>query len=908
MRNKVFFTTMRSKIALIILILLLSSNCRSRGSSIHFSDVTESLGLDVLVSAHGISLGDWNGDQCLDIFVPSHGRLPSHLFENNCQGKFIDRIEQFGTEVTYRLYRQGGSHEEKIFLSPFLAVENKFRLNHETFLFHPPAMSRRSQPSYYIWRDLNTMAWHVRWAGERGDFAGTITWSIPAKVKTYGFNNPDRIRTSAHSLDFSSTIDSGEEKGVDILRSSFIRSDVTITFDLRINGRHSRKDIYIGSIGAHPWDDRFSLGRFKPLWIRPSYQPGLDIGYFLWRTPEDGVWHFRWSNNSSERLFHGTIQTQSGKFAIIDSSPSEQLTLMELGKGISFNSKLRSGEAGVDFTVDNWQRQGFFEVSAYINNVPATVQAGAWSQFDGQKSSFVYGHDFGKQRFLIPSLTSATFFVTPRFIGWQGEDGGVSIYKGEIRTSREISNATFEPEIVNSTLKVKSNRLTFVAPFSRSLQKLRFIHEGIRAFGDRHAAVWGDLDNDGDTDLYISNGGNKGVGNIFGGELWENHKGMDFVNEGIRKGVNDPNGRGKGVSLVDYDNDGQLDIYKANKGRPCRLFHNRQGSFEDTAEQLGVAGPFGVYPAISANWADADRDGYMDLLLTSNPIRLFKNVNGSFFQDVTEEAGLGNQHMVHSVSWGDYNNDGHLDLYLSKSYGISKFKSSKNVLLRNSGDGTFTDVTSVSRVGSNHNSRDATWFDFDNDGDVDLYVVNSTSILSFAPWFFRPLLGLWLKLLEWNVFDHSNILYENLSDGTFRNVTHQAKVGGSGANSGVAVGDFNRDGFVDLFLSSGYYPLETGKLLVYKNLPNKNHWITLRLIGRQSNRDAIGAKVSLYTDSRLQFREVNGGVHGFSQDWPIIHFGVGKSNTINRLEVTWPSGNKTRLENLKVDQMLTITE
>jgi hypothetical protein len=749
------------------------------------------------------------------------------------------------------------------------------------------------------------MAWHVRWAGEAERFTGTITWGIPAHVKTVGFRDTDRLRTSVRSLDFSSTVTSGTEKGVDILPSSFMRYDTTITFDIRVNGRYATEDVCIGDIGAHPWHDRFSLGAFSPLWVKPSYRPGWDVGYFLWRTPEDGVWHLRWSSDERERLFQGTIRTQNGKFSVINSSSSPTLTEAE-EHALRFRSKMQAGETGFDFSVGSWKRQGLMEVSVFIDGRPATVHAGAWSQSNGRK--FSYGQSFSSQPFLFPSLPATRFVVTPQFVSWQDGEGISHIYRGEIETSRRITRAIFEPELTNSMLETTSDRLSFVAPSSGGQQTLRFEHEGLRVFGDRHAAVWGDLDNNGDVDLYISNGGGKGKGNTWGGELWKNIDGMDFIGEGIRKGVNDPSGRGRGVSLVDYDNDGYLDIYKTNTGRPCRLFHNRQGAFEDTAQQLGIAGPFGAYNAISASWADFDRDGFMDLLLVSNPARLFKNVRGSFFQDVTEEAGLGSQHMVHSASWGDYDNDGEPDLYLSKAYGITQWRSSANVLLRNNGDGTFSDHTTKGGVASRKNSRDATWFDFDNDGDLDLYIVNSTSILSFAPWFFRPLVRLWLKLLEWNVFDHANVLYENLGDGTFRDVTRNTGVGGNGANSGIAAGDFNRDGFVDLFLSSGYYPLETGEILVYQNRDNGNHWIDLHLIGQQSNRSAIGAKVYLYAGSQLQFRELNGGVHGFSQDGPMVHFGLGKRTAVDRLEVAWPSGKKTRLEYLTVDQLLTIVE
>jgi hypothetical protein len=895
-------------VVLLSLLLPSSSAYCLTTHNVKFFDVTEAVGLDVLVSAYGLSLGDWNNDQCLDLFIPSHG-LPSHLFENDCQGKFIDRIEQFGTTVTYRLSWEDRRRPDRVFLAPSFSVKNVLTVDHETFLFHEPPRQQTSRPSYFIWRDLKTMAWHIRWSGANSYFTGNITWSLPAKVKTYGFEKADRIRSTSRSLNFASAANSCQEKGVSIFKSPFLRSDATVTFDLKINGEACKEDIYVGGIGANPWNERFSLGHFRPLWVKPLYEPGSDIGYFLWRTAADGIWHLRWSNNESKRLFHGIVRAKNGKITLIRSLSSEPQThISSEGKGLQFSSKPHSGEAGFDFSADNWQRQGIFEVSAFIDDKPATIHAGAWSTLDGKGAIFSYGNYFGEKQFLFPSLSSVGLLVTPEFVGWRRINKGSSIFTGQISSNRTLENATFEPTVKEGTLEIKANKLTFTSSSSEILQKLRLEHGGLSPFGDRHAAAWGDLDNDGDVDLYISNGGGKGIGNVLGGELLENHGGMDFINEAIRKGVNDPTGRGRGVSIVDYDNDGFLDIFKANKGRPCRLFHNKNGSFDEVAEHLGIAGPFGSYPAISASWADVDSDGDMDLLLTSNPVRLFENISGMYFQDTTQKAGLEKLYRVHSANWGDYDNDGDLDLYMSKAHGITQLRSSTNALFRNNGDGVFQEVTGESRVGSSGNSRDAAWLDYDNDGDLDLYVVNTTSILSFVPWFARPFLRPWLKLLEWNFFDHSNVLYTNLGDGTFRDMTRKAATEGRGANSGVAVGDYNRDGFVDLFLSSGYYPLETGKVILYKNLSNHNHWIRLHLIGRKSNRSAVGAKVYLWTGSQVQFREFNGGIHGFSQDEPIIHFGLGKHETVDRLKVLWPSGKETMLEDLKVDQVLTIIE
>jgi hypothetical protein len=222
-------------------------------------------------------------------------------------------------------------------------------------------------------------------------------------------------------------------------------------------------------------------------------------------------------------------------------------------------------------------------------------------------------------------------------------------------------------------------------------------------------------------------------------------------------------------------------------------------------------------------------------------------------------------------------------------------------LYRNNGNGTFTDVTQASGVGSTKNNRGVIWGDYDNDGYLDLYVVNSGSFKN----------------------NEANMLYRNRGDGTFENVTAKAGVWANvnGRGDGAAWGDFNNDGFLDLYLTNGWGQpipmrqedqdcLVSGPHVLYKNNGNGNQWLNVTLIGTVSNRDGIGARLTLRSGSLMQYREMRGGGGGefYSQGIGPVHFGLGLSDIIDSLTIQWPSGNVQILENISSNQNITVVE
>lgn len=397
---------------------------------------------------------------------------------------------------------------------------------------------------------------------------------------------------------------------------------------------------------------------------------------------------------------------------------------------------------------------------------------------------------------------------------------------------------------------------------------------------DDHSPAWGDFDNDGDLDLYISRGNGQPD------SLLRNDGPRGFVDIAEAAGVADPGGRGRTATWMDVDKDGLLDLFVANHATSNRLYRNRgDGTFADMTAHAGLAGSHSDRKATV--WADYNHDGRMDVFITETrdprdrnfdpPLnRLYRNDGGFRFTDVTAAAALPLSGYSQGAAWGDYDNDGDLDLFVVN-------EQSPHALYENNGDGTFTDVAIRAGVADQRAARAAIWGDYDNDGDLDLYVG-----LSLRP----PL------------------LYRNNGDGTFTDVA--AAVGLSTASSGMqlgaAWGDYNNDGFLDLFLTDQRISGGRYSHLLYRNNRNENHWLMLKLVGTRSNRDGVGATITLMAGGLMQFREQNGGSHMLSQNSSIIHFGLGSTQTIDWLTIRWPSGLRQHLRAVAADQIVTITE
>ncbi len=381
---------------------------------------------------------------------------------------------------------------------------------------------------------------------------------------------------------------------------------------------------------------------------------------------------------------------------------------------------------------------------------------------------------------------------------------------------------------------------------------------GVTNDRDGSAAVWGDFDNDGDPDLFVTNFNQPS-------RLYRNEGGK-FTDVAVALGL-DAVGAGMGAAWADFDNDGDLDLFVANFG-PNRLYRNEGGKFTDVAPSFGVADSLGssVQPA----WGDYDGDGRIDLYVAaSGRDHLYRNGEARFVDVGDSLKVVDNSDPTFGVAWGDYDNDGDLDLFAT---GFNR----PSHLYRNEG-GKFTDVEAslLKEDNGTWKARGVVWIDYDDDGDLDLYLVRS---------------------------GQPNLLYRN-DGGSFLEVGSKLGVNNVGDGRGAAVADFDGDGAPDLYVSNQDRP---GRL--YRNQEAEGGWIAAQLVGTRSARDAIGARVRSVVNGRGLLQEVSGGSSHLSQSGATLLFGTGRAERVDSLVVHWPSGIVQALKDLPEGRLTRIVE
>jgi len=297
--------------------------------------------------------------------------------------------------------------------------------------------------------------------------------------------------------------------------------------------------------------------------------------------------------------------------------------------------------------------------------------------------------------------------------------------------------------------------------------------------------IWGDYDNDGNLDLFIDNHTHRC-------HLYHNNGDGTFSDMQAASGIIKAGDR-HGSAWADYNNDGYLDLsscYGAQGGhglgtKQDLLYRNLQnGQFDNVAPEAGVTNTFGR--ARGPAWADYDRDGNIDLLdgnLQTDMV-LYRNNGDGTFTDVTEQAGLAHLQYI-ECAFADYNNDGLPDIFLTCSQRVNP---PPDALYRNNGDGTFTNVSAEAGILPLVNGRGIAWADFDNDGYLDLFISRGG-----------------------DDFTASQTLYHNNSDGTFTEITDQAGLGEMNNNRAAVWGDFDNDGYLDLYVSNSGSDEEASK-------------------------------------------------------------------------------------------------
>jgi len=446
---------------------------------------------------------------------------------------------------------------------------------------------------------------------------------------------------------------------------------------------------------------------------------------------------------------------------------------------------------------------------------------------------------------------------------------------------------------------------------------------GLARTGWQTGVCVGDYDNDGWDDLFCC---------FWGHNILFHNNGDDTFTDVTRKaGVYDEQVRwGAGCTWLDYDRDGNLDLFVCNyikldpvkaaaagdsalcqwKGIPVMcgprgltgdtnvLYRNNgDGTFSDVSEKSGILKPGPRY-SITAVSCDFDNDGWPDIYVAvdSQPSMLFHNNHDGTFTEIAVAAGCaysdnGHEQAGMGVAVADYDCDGWFDIFKTN------FADDTCNLYHNNGDGTFTDVTFASGIGINN--RYVAWgcsfLDYDNDGWPDIMQVNG----HVYPEIEGHAIG--------QTFRNPRLVYRNLGEGRFKDVSSEMGPGISErfSSRGAAFGDYDNDGDVDaLILNLNEFPS-----LLRNDGGNKQNWIKLKLIGTKCNRTAIGARVRVVTGNHTQMDEVHSASSVMSQGDLRLHFGVGKAATIDLIEVKWPTTQKIeRFTQVRANQILTIHE
>jgi hypothetical protein len=439
---------------------------------------------------------------------------------------------------------------------------------------------------------------------------------------------------------------------------------------------------------------------------------------------------------------------------------------------------------------------------------------------------------------------------------------------------------------------------------------------GVPGTGYGLGCVWGDYDNDGFPDLFVTQYGR----NV----LYHNNGNGTFTDVTDKAGVAgmESGSFHSGATFFDYDRDGKLDLYvgsyvaldpdgprycnigsvrsscppSAYKGSADALYHNNgDGTFTNVTRSANILQPHGKNLSVGA--ADYDNDSWPDLFVANDGLAayLYHNDRGKTFQEIAAPSGMafsasGSLMAAMCISLGDYDNDGWLDLY------VSDFQGSSDHLWHNDGKGNFDEVSDEAGItGATHNvlSFGGGFIDYDNDGWLDLFIANGHVYPEIE------------QASPGTRYKQVNSVFHNQGHGKFVETSKETGVADQTPHAarGVAFADFDNDGFVDVLVANNGDPP-----LLLHNGGNGNHFINFKLVGTKSNRDAMGARIRVVSGEISQIREIAGGGSYLSQSDLRANFGLGKATVAQNVEINWPSGQKQSFHDVPADKFYLITE
>ncbi|MCK8481121.1 FG-GAP-like repeat-containing protein [Psychroserpens algicola] len=389
------------------------------------------------------------------------------------------------------------------------------------------------------------------------------------------------------------------------------------------------------------------------------------------------------------------------------------------------------------------------------------------------------------------------------------------------------------------------------------------------------SVTWVDFDNDGDNDLFVTS-------DAQGNKMFENLGNMVFQDISVNTGMITTNMFTYGASWGDINNDGFLDVFLSNRTSDItnKLYKNNgDGTFTDITSQSGIdQNP--VFSFCSA-FVDINNDGYQDLYVSNDKLsyenKLYRNNGDGTFTDISASSGTNISVDAMSVTVGDYNRDGYFDIYVTNN-------PTGNYLFRNNGDETFQDVAMATGTSFNSIGWGASFFEADNDMDVDLYVSGQLDGSSSG-------------LLSAAFYENNNNTNYVLNNNCFPN--------DNGASYSNAIGDIDNDGLLDIVVSNN----ANENVFLWRNVSsNSNNWIKLKLIGVQSNANAIGARIEISTDGYKQYAYTICGEGYLAQMTDRTHFGLGNHSIIDYIKIYWPNGLEETYTDVQVNQTLILTE
>jgi hypothetical protein len=402
---------------------------------------------------------------------------------------------------------------------------------------------------------------------------------------------------------------------------------------------------------------------------------------------------------------------------------------------------------------------------------------------------------------------------------------------------------------------------------------------------DDHVGVWSDFDGDGDEDLYTANGfyrADRLMVNAGGGRFEEQSEAR-----GLRFGSM---GRGRSAIWQDFNGDGWVDLLVLNLLSPDFYYESRgSGRFEEVTVPRGLQNFLVKEGAVAGDFdGDGDSDLYYPLQRRHQRNTLLLNRGDGLFVDFSKSSGADLDGASYASALGDYDNDGDLDIYVARAGGEG------DVLLRNRGDATFEDVSRRAGIElSGRGVRNAGFEDFDNDGHLDLYVTVGGTL---------------------DGANQPNVLFSNQGDGTFREAAESAGAAGArtGNSAAAAFGDFDLDGRIDIAVTNGAGAVAiSGPHQLLRNTSGsrfgeQTHW--LRVLPRRTSGSRLGrgAQVRLRLPDGHRRMRVSGSVRTMAQDAPGAHFGLGSFPYASEVRVDWPDGLSSRLQGMPAGQVVVV--